>query len=321
MIDVGILRKAAKGKIDETNARSVIVSLDKYGAKVGLDLPHRYNHYLCQLMHESGAFKWDEEIWGPTPAQKRYDIRTDLGNTPERDGDGYFYRGRTAIQLTGKANYTAFRDWVWAEIDPNAPDFVKYPDKINEDPWEGLAPIWFWTKGNRTGKSLNRYADQNNIEQITKVINGGLNGFADRQDYYVRLGLVILGFNPDDVKKFQIATDTKPFDGDAGPLTRAAIHKRLSALTGAKTTPAPVVAQVPVAPPQIDKPLTKTTGFFERVSGIITAIGGLGLGAFFQDWRIILATAVALVVISLVGLALHKRIIDAVKYAKDNLNA
>lgn len=319
MIDVGMLRKAAKGKMDEVNARSVIVSLDKYGAKVGLDKPHRYVQYLCQLMHESGSFKYDKEIWGPTPAQKRYDTRTDLGNTPALDGDGKLYMGRTSIQLTGKANYTAFRDWVWGNIDKSAPDFVKYPDKVNEDPWEGLAPIWYWAKGNPTGKSLNRYADENNIEQITKKINGGLNGFQDRQDYYVRIGLVVLGYSPTAVREFQLNSGLTA-DGDAGPLTRAAIHKRLAAMGDVKTTPAPVVAPVAVVPSQIDKPLTQTTGFIERITGIITAIGGLGLGAFFQDWRIILATAGALVLITCIGLILHKRIIDAVKYAKDNLD-
>ena len=81
MIDVGMLRKAAKGPINESNARSVIVSLERFGSKVGLDQPHRYVHYFAQLMHESGAFRYDKEIWGPTPAQKRYDTRTDLGNT------------------------------------------------------------------------------------------------------------------------------------------------------------------------------------------------------------------------------------------------
>jgi putative chitinase len=319
MITAEQVRRAAKGPVNASNLNSVLVSLSRYSKKVGLDQPHRYVQFLAQSMHESGSFKYDREIWGPTPAQKRYDTRTDLGNTPALDGDGKLYMGRTGIQLTGKANYTSFRDWVWKNIDKNAPDFVKYPDKVNKDPWEGLAPIWYWTVGNPTGKSLNRYADENNIEQITKKINGGLNGFQDRQEYYVRLGLVVLGFAPTAIREFQMSQGLAA-DGDPGPLTRAAIHKRLAAMGDVKTTPAPVVDVVAVAPPQIDKPLTQTTGFLERVTGIATAIGGLGLGAFFQDWRIILATAVALVVITLIGLVLHKRIIDAVKYAKANLN-
>jgi predicted chitinase len=53
------------------------------------------------------AFRFSVEIRGNTVAQKAYDTRTDLGNTPKHDGDGYKYRGRGWIQLTGKANYQA----------------------------------------------------------------------------------------------------------------------------------------------------------------------------------------------------------------------
>ena len=55
--------------------------------------------------------KWDQEIWGQTPAQARHDTRTDLDNMAAQDGDSYLYRGRTAMQLAGKANYPDFRDW------------------------------------------------------------------------------------------------------------------------------------------------------------------------------------------------------------------
>src|SRR5690606_23137462 len=110
---------------------------------------------------------YDQEVWGPTPAQKRYDNRTDLGNTPETDGDGERYKGRTAGQITGKYNYTKFRDWCRAK-GLNPPDFVAYPEKLNTDPWEGLGFIWYWETGNPTGKSLNRFADTNDIETITK---------------------------------------------------------------------------------------------------------------------------------------------------------
>ncbi len=78
-------------------------------------------------------------------------------------------------------------------IDAKAPDFVAHPELMNTDPWEGLGPIWYWAKGNPTGQSLNRYADQGDVENITRKINGGLNGFADRPDYLVRVSLVMLG--------------------------------------------------------------------------------------------------------------------------------
>jgi putative chitinase len=96
-------------------------------ATFGLDRPHRLVQLVSQIMHESGDFRYDREIWGPTPAQSRYDSRADLGNTPalDGDGDGKKYLGRTAMQLTGKANYQAFMDWCQAK-GLNPPDFVSW---------------------------------------------------------------------------------------------------------------------------------------------------------------------------------------------------
>jgi putative chitinase len=124
-------------------------------------------------MHESGDLAYDRELWGPTPAQKRYDTRTDLGNTPEADGDGYGNRGMGPIQLTGAGNRRAFREWCIAEgFDP--PEFVG-TDALLADPWEGLSAVWYWTSRN-----LNRCADAGDFENITWRINGGTNGFDDR---------------------------------------------------------------------------------------------------------------------------------------------
>lgn len=70
--------------MNESNLNSVMMALSKYGSEFGLDLPHRVVAFLAQLMHESGSFKYDREIWGPTPAQERYDTRSELGNTPAK---------------------------------------------------------------------------------------------------------------------------------------------------------------------------------------------------------------------------------------------
>lgn len=217
----------AGGKPNAANVRSVVVALDRFGGFAGLDKPHRLAHYLAQLIHESGAFQFDREVWGPTPAQKRYDTRTDLGNTPARDGDGFKYRGRTGIQITGKANVTTFMAWA-RKLDPSAPDFVTTPDLLNTDPWEGLGPIWYWTKGNPTGKSLNRFADANDIEMVTRRINGGLNGYRERVNAYVRVALYLLDYQltKGAVALFQEDAGITS-DGIAGPETRAALHRRL----------------------------------------------------------------------------------------------
>jgi putative chitinase len=220
------LRLTAKAPINEANMNSVLVAIDRFGASVGMNTPPRQVGYFAQIMHESGDFRYDHEIWGPTPAQKRYDTRTDLGNTAAADGDGKLYAGRTAMQLTGKANYAAFCDWCKAK-GFNPPDFVAQPDLVNTDPWEGLVPLWYWdTHG------LNAYADKGDIETITRRINGGLNGFADRCEHYVRLALVVLGYKAADVRSFQTVakqngTYAGVIDGDAGEKTRAALHAAL----------------------------------------------------------------------------------------------
>ncbi|RVK47164.1 glycoside hydrolase family 19 protein [Sinorhizobium meliloti] len=237
---------------------------------------------VAQLMHESGDFRYDREIWGPTPAQQRYDTRTDLGNTPENDGDGFRYRGRTGMQLTGKDNYRQFRNWCRA-AGLDCPDFVKDPDAVNTDPWEGLVPLFYWDT-----RDLNRWADEGDAETITKKINGGKNGLADRFDRLARISLVLLGYRADKVLQFQ-ADQRLPVDGDVGPKTRAAMHTALVALTpGEAARPevktAPVSEEkpvpVPVTPPNLDAPWWKSKEVITpAVSGsgasILTAIGGI----------------------------------------------
>ena len=217
------------GRAVNDNMRSVIDGLAIAGVGAGLNRPHRLAIYLAQLGHESDWFRWDREIWGNTAAQSRYDIRTDLGNTAARDGDGYLYRGRGPIQITGKYNYGRFTEWA-KKLDARAPDFVASPDLVNTDPWEGLGPIWYWDAGNPTGESLNVYADEANHEMVTRRINGGTNGYADRLTRYTRAALVLLGFGPADVRAFQASVFSgSQIDGIDGPKTRAALHQALLA--------------------------------------------------------------------------------------------
>lgn len=281
-----------------SNIQSVIEGLKTKGASAGLLEPHRLAHYLAQLAHESGGFRYDKEVWGPTPAQLRYDTRTDLGNTPAKDGDGEKYKGRGPIQITGRTNVEAFRDWCRGQgLSP--PDFVAYPDLINTDPWEGLGPIWYWST-----RGLNRYADENNIEQITKRINGGLNGYTDRVRYYVRAALVLLGYGPEDIRVFQLDAQKKrllppdkpgqpQIDGDAGPKTRSALHKALAALGGKMTEVAasPVVEEKPVAmtPKNAEKTgMTRVTGAIAAGSPI------LGLFAGFNQTGVLIMVGIGI---------------------------
>jgi len=229
----------------QKNIDAILLGLDAYGEQVGLNTYVRLAQYIAQLAHESGRFKYDREVWGPTAAQKRYEGRADLGNT--QTGDGSKFRGYTPIQITGRANATAFRDWCRAQ-GLNPPDFAQFPELMNTDPWEGLVPIWFWTTRN-----LNRYADEGNTEMISRKINGGTNGLSDRLELLVRTGLVLLDYKLEAgvVKRFQAEHGLVP-DDITGPATRMAIHKALQALDSVKpeepaSDPAPeAVAEEPL---------------------------------------------------------------------------
>lgn len=232
------------GTSSNDNMQSTVAGLARAGIGAGLNRPHRLAHFLGQLAHESQGWKYDKEIWGPTAAQRRYDTRTDLGNTAAVDGDGFRYRGRGPIQITGRSNYAAFRDWA-RRMDPQAPDFVSDPDAVLSDPWEGLGPIWYWeTRG------LNVYADADNLRGITQGINGGTNGLADRQARYVRSALVLLGHPAGSVSSFQRAAGLTA-DGIAGPRTLAALHKALRAaqIVSFAAAPAPATT-TPTTPAQ-----------------------------------------------------------------------
>lgn len=302
------------------NARSVLVALNEYGSKAGVDKPHRIVPYLAQTAHESGEFHYDKELWGPTPAQKRYEDRKDLGHSPAVDGEAFLFRGRTELQLTGRANYIRFRDWCRKQGFENVPDFEKDPDAVLTDPWEGLVPIWYWSTHN-----LNKYADSGDLENMTRAINGGLNGYADRLELYDRFALVWLDYGPEDVEAFQMYAAAKGWylgdiDNKPGPKTRAALHKALASLTGAVVAAGPVVENKAVVPAAIDKPVTQTFGFWER----LTQLGGLGgiagLAAFFQDWRAVLAIAAGLGGLTILGLVFHNKIIETVKAIKKAVN-
>ncbi len=230
---------AIAGRAVNDNMRSQARALRDFGPGFGLDRPHRLAHLIAQIGHESGGFRYDRELWGPTRAQARYDTRTDLGNTPERDGDGKRFRGRGPIQITGRGNYRRFTRWARA-MNAAAPDFEADPDAVLTNPWEGLAAIWFWSTHN-----LNALADANDIEAITRAINGGVNGLTDRKLWFARAALVLLGFGRDDVAGFQ-AGHGLAIDGIAGPATSAALHRAMQAAWDDKSARAAATAAPPL---------------------------------------------------------------------------
>ena len=140
----------------------------------GIGTPLRMAAFLAQLAHESGELQFMEEIWGPTAAQKRYeppgDLARRLGNT--QPGDGRRFKGRGPIQITGRANYKTFGDLMGLDLAGN-PDQAATPEV-------GFAIAGlFWQR-----KGLNELADVGDFTEITRRINGGQNGAAERERFY-----------------------------------------------------------------------------------------------------------------------------------------
>jgi putative chitinase len=178
---LGALRAGLKGTIDAMVLRGIMPSatpaaIARYlphllaGMRARhIDTPRRQAHFIAQLAHESGSFVYAEEL----ASGDAYEGRADLGNTQQ--GDGRRFKGRGLIQLTGRANYTAYGKALGR-------DLAADPTPVATDPALAVdAACWFWeTRG------LNGLADADDVERVTRRINGGLNGFADRQAYLRR---------------------------------------------------------------------------------------------------------------------------------------
>lgn len=156
---------------------SYLGALNDAMAEFDIDSYLREAAFLAQIAHESGEFRWMEEIWGPTPAQQRYEGRKDLGNT--QPGDGKRFKGRGPIQITGRENYRKYG--VFLNV-----DLLKNPE-LAAAPQVGfrIAGAYWATHG------LNELADRGEFVQITMRINGGLNGLKQRQLYYERAKKVL----------------------------------------------------------------------------------------------------------------------------------
>jgi putative chitinase len=283
-------RKPTKRSAD--NAGSFLVALNDYGARVGLLEPHRLAIFLANIMHECAEFYYDQEVWGPTAAQKRYEDRTDLGHSAAVDGEAFLFRGRTGIQITGRTNYRKFTAWARSTTGLTV-DFEKEPDLLLTDPWEGLGPIWYWDVGNPEGKSLNRYADKGDHEMVRRRINGGLNGYDDVLTLYDRIALVMLGYGPTDIAGFQKVAKASGvykgnLDGDSGPQTRAALHAYLAALSNVATQAAPVVQETVVVPDGTEKVAAQRTGGALAIVSPLLAWAGTAFAGLDQTGVFIL---------------------------------
>lgn len=209
--------------------------------KYNIDSNKRIAAFLAQTGHESSNFRVIEEnlnystdglrkvfrrYFNSAIVAKRYARQPEkianrvyanrLGNGPEASKDGWKYRGRGLIQLTGKDNYQLFADYIGKSLS----ETIAY---LSTRKGAFESACWFWTT-----KKLNQYADNNDLDSMTKKINGGYNGLDDRKKKY-RHALSVLNENNSTsgneiIKDVQAALGVTA-DGIFGPKSKAELKK------------------------------------------------------------------------------------------------
>ena len=172
MITRDMIKAIAPNSKDEIIV-PLVKYLNMYMPKYGVDNYLRICHFLSQAAHESASFRTLEEY----ASGAAYEGRKDLGNTQK--GDGIRYKGRGIFQLTGRANYRTIGAKIGMDLENN-PELAETPEV------SVLTALEYWRSRN-----LNALADADNVELITRRINGGLNGFEDRKKYLERCKKII----------------------------------------------------------------------------------------------------------------------------------
>jgi putative chitinase len=140
--------------------------------------PLRLAHFIAQACHESGRFKYMQEIWGPTAAQRKYELRADLGNVCV--GDGKRYAGRGIFQLTGRANYREVGDRIGLDLEQD-------PELAAQPGISVMIACDYWRS-----RKINVPADRDDVMAVTRKINGGLTGIEDRMRRLSRAKEILL---------------------------------------------------------------------------------------------------------------------------------
>lgn len=159
-----IMPKAPEKRVEE-----FVRSFNQYAEIFGITTPLRVAHYIAQVAHETGQLQWLEEL----ASGQQYEGRKDLGNIYK--GDGRRFKGRGYLQTTGRVNYKKYALSGYCQG-----DLMRHPEWLAKQPGCQKASMFFWkTHG------LNELADSDKAEAITRRINGGANGLAQRL-YYLR---------------------------------------------------------------------------------------------------------------------------------------
>lgn len=176
-----------------------VATFNKWGERFGIDTTLRVVHFLAQCWHESGALSAVEENMNYSAKRllqvfpKYFDVNTAqryahkpqmianrvyanrMGNGNEASGDGWRFKGRGIIGTTGRANYKEYADSEFC-----VGDLMSHPEWLAQSPGAYKSAMFFWWKNN-----CNRWADADDVDGLTKRINGGYNGLQDRKRYLV----------------------------------------------------------------------------------------------------------------------------------------
>jgi putative chitinase len=158
-----LLRLAPVGR--RAIVEGIAVDFDRLAAAAGLTTRLRLCHLLAQAAHETDRFRTLEEYGGPAYFA-RYDGRRDLGNT--QAGDGARYHGRGIFQLTGRANYRRYGALIGLDLESS-------PERAKEPAVSLAIAFAYWRD-----RGCNAAADADDVVAVTRLINGGRNGLAQR---------------------------------------------------------------------------------------------------------------------------------------------
>lgn len=158
------------------NLSLYVTYLNGYAEVFHIDTPLRMAHFLAQVAHETSELQHMRELGNEAYCAK-YDVgklKQMLGNT--KKGDGYKYKGRGMMQLTGRANYQAYQNSKFCKG-----DIMTNPSLLEQPLGATKSGMWYWNS-----RKINAMADKDSVEGVTRLINGGTNGLASRIKYLER---------------------------------------------------------------------------------------------------------------------------------------
>lgn len=198
-ITIEQIKKIAPGAPDKA-AGEFVDTFNKWSDKFGITTPLRAAHFISQCIHECAELKAFEENlnysekgllkvfpkYFNAATAKQYARKPEkianrvyanrMGNGNESSGDGWKYKGRGAIGLTGRSNYLAYSTSGFC-----IGDIIAHPEWLAKSPGCYKSAMWFWWKN-----GLNTIADTEDVNSVTKRVNGGYNGLDSRKKYLTR---------------------------------------------------------------------------------------------------------------------------------------